>query len=121
MTPPQRAALIVSADTEIRSDWASYFESIGMRTLRCAGPEAHCALLAGARCPLHEEADIAVYDRATLTSELTLRLIRAGRTLPIAFAADRSDAAGRHEPRITSIASQGADACVGLSAAKLGR
>ena len=116
-----KTALIVSADPEIRSDWAHYFESIGMRTLRCVGPEVLCALIDGARCPLHEEADLAVYDRATVTPELTLKLIRAGRNLAIAFAVDHLDAAGRHEPRITSIASQGPDACVGVSAATLGR
>ena len=121
MTSDQRTALIVSADPEIRSDWARYFESIGMRTLRCAGPEVLCVLLDGARCPLHQEADLAIYDRATLTPELTLKLIRAGRTLAIVFAADRLDAAGHHAPQITSIASQGLDACVGLSAEKLGR
>ena len=121
MTSQQRTALIVSADPEIRADWVGYFESIGMRTLRCVGPQVQCVLLDGVRCPLHEEADLAVYDRATLTPELTLKLIRAGRNLAIAFADDRIDAAGHHEPHITSIASQGLDACVGLSGEKLGR
>ena len=121
MTSQQRTTLVVSGDPEIRADWARYFESIGMRTLRCVGPQVQCVLLDGARCPLHEEADLAVYDRATLTPELTLRLIRAGRTLAIAFAADRLGAAGHHEPHITSIAAKGLDACVGLSGEKLGR
>jgi len=84
-----------------------------MRTLRCVGPQVLCALLDGARCPLHEEADLAIYDRATLTPELTLRLIRASRSLPIAFATDQLDAHGHHEPVITKVASGSADACIG--------
>lgn len=111
----------MSAVPEIRSDWTRYFGSIGMATLQCAGPEAHCVLLDGAACPLHQRADLAIYDRATLTPELTLKLIRSGRSLAIAFAADHLDTAGHHEPSITSIASQGLDACVGRTAERLGR
>lgn len=66
-----------------------------------------CALIAGdARCPLHDEADFAVYDQATVTPELTLKLIRTKRPLPIAFAKDSINADGRHEPQITSLASE---------------
>ena len=115
MTRPPRArtALVVSADPAVRSDWARYVEALGMRTLRCVGPQVLCALLDGARCPLHEEADLAIYDRASITPELTLKLIRASRSLPIAFATDQLDAHGHHEPLITAVASEGADACVG--------
>ncbi len=78
-----------------------------MRTLRCSGPEVRCALLAGdATCALHDEADLAVYDESTITPLLTLRLIRPRRTIPIAFAKDRLNAEGRHEPQITSLASE---------------
>jgi hypothetical protein len=105
--------LVVSADPAVRSDWASYFEAQGLRTLRCVGPQVLCALLDAGHCPLHEEADLAIYDRGSVTPELTLKLIRASRSLPIAFAKDQLDAHGHHEPLITAVASEGADACVG--------
>lgn len=111
-----RTALVVSADPEIRADWARYFNALGMRTTRCGGPRSGvCPLLGGTRCPFHEGADIAIYDRATLTPELTLRIVRAGRSLPIAFAQDRLDQHGHHEPAITAIADDGIDTCVGSS------
>jgi hypothetical protein len=111
-----RTALVVSADDEIRRDWARYFQSLGMRATRCSGPQsAACPLLDGTTCPFHAAADIAIYDRATLTPELTLRIIRAGRSLPIAFAMDRIDPQGHHEPAITAIADDGIDTCVGTS------
>ncbi|MDP9320283.1 MAG: hypothetical protein M3P16_04210 [Chloroflexota bacterium] len=84
-----------------------------MRILRCVGPEVLCVLLDGAHCPLHKEADLAIYDRSTLTPALSLKLIRASHSVPIAFATDQRDAQGRHEPVITAVASEGADACVG--------
>lgn len=95
-----------------------------MRTRRCVGPQVLCVLLDGGRqCPLHDEADLAVYDEAALTPGLILRLIPASYSLSIAFAKDRLDARGHHEPVITSITSQGRydDDCVGLSAEKLAR
>ncbi len=102
-----RVALVVSEDADVRADWARCFERLGLRTLRCSGPGVLCALLAGdATCPLHDEADLAVYDQSTIAPELTLRLIRPRRTLPIAFAKDRLNAEGRHEPQITSLASE---------------
>ena len=105
--------LVVSADAEVRSGWAGYFETLGMATLRCAGAEVPCVLLEGADCPLHEHADLAIYDRGSLTPELTLRLIRQSSRLPIAFARERLGAHDRHEPIITALASEGADACIG--------
>jgi len=108
-----RTVLVVSADPVVRADWARYFEALGMRSLRCVGPQVLCVLLDGGHCPLHEEADLAIYDRATLTPELTLKLVRASRHLPIAFATDRLGRQGHHEPTISALASEGADACVG--------
>ncbi len=109
-------ALVVSADPAVRSDWARYFQARGLRTIRCAGPQVMCALLDGRRCPLHDEATIAIYDRASLTPEFTIALIRAGRSVPIAFATDRLDLTGRHEPDITSVAPRhvASEECVGL-------
>lgn len=107
--------LVVSADAAVRSDWADHFEALGMATLRCGGPAVACVLLEGADCPLHEQADLAVYDRGSVTPELTLRLIRRSSRLPIAFARDRLDAHDHHEPIITALASEGIDACIGPS------
>ena len=111
VTRPSRSGsvLVVSADPAVRSDWARYVEAQGLRTLRCVGPQVLCVLLDGAHCPLHEEADLAIYDRATVTPELTLNLIRVSHSLPIAFADDRLDAHGHHEPLVTAVAAEGVD------------
>lgn len=110
-----RTALVVSGDPQIRADWARYFEALGMRSLRCVGPQVLCALLDGSRsgCPLHAEADLAVYDRSTVTPELALRLVRVGRSLPIAFAEDHLGPDGRHEPTITALAADATGGCIG--------
>jgi hypothetical protein len=92
-----RTALVVSADPAVRADWARHFEGLGMRTIRCVGPRVTCALLDDERCPLHDDADLAVYDRAALTPELTLKLAGIGDEFPLVFASDRLDAEGRHE------------------------
>ena len=119
--PRARTMLVVSGDAAIRSGWAAHFEALGLTTLRCGGPEIACVLLDGADCPLHEQADLAVYDRGSVTPELTLRLIRRSGRLPIAFARDRLDAHDHHEPIITTLASEGADACIGPSMNGRGR
>lgn len=111
----RRTALVVSRDAAVRADWARCFEALGMKTLRCVGPQALCVLLDGGRCPLHEEVDLAVYDRATVTPELALRLVQASHALPIAFAQDRRTDGGWHQPVITSVATEGADTCVGTA------
>lgn len=122
MTLATRTALVVSGDPEIRADWARYFEGLGMRTLRCVGPQVTCALLEGSSCPLHAEADIAVYDGTAITPEFTLRLMRVSRSLPIAFAKDRPDGDARHVPLITSVLPRGRDdGCIGRAVDKLGR
>jgi len=110
--------LVVSADPAVRSDWARYFVAQGLRILRCVGPQVLCVLIDGGRqCPLHEEADLAIYDRATLTPQLTRKLIRVSHSLPIAFAKDQIDAHGHHEPVVTAVASMGAaEARAGTSA-----
>ena len=103
---------MVSADPAVRSDWARYFEELGLRTLRCVGPHVLCVLGSG-YCPLHEEADLAIYDRGAVTPDLVPRLVRASRSFPIAFATDRLDIRGHHEPVITALASESADSRIG--------
>lgn len=118
-----RTALVVSGDPSVRADWAQHFEALGMRALRCVGPEVLCALLDGKQCPLHDEADVAIYDRSSVTPELTLKLVRSRPSLPIFFAADQLDAAGRHKPLVTSVLSRERDEnrCVGPSVGELVR
>jgi len=113
--------LVVSQDAAVRSDWTRYFEAAGMTTLNCGGPSPSCPLLEGADCPLHEQAELAVYDRGSVSPELTLQLIRRSSRLPIAFARDRLDSHDRHEPIITALASEGVDACIGPSPNGRGR
>lgn len=118
-----RTALVVSGDPQIRADWARYFEALGMRSLRCVGPQVLCALLDGSRsgCPLHAEADLALYERSTVTPELALRLMRAGRSLPIAFAEDHLGPDGRHEPSIIALAADAGGGCFGPAVGGTGR
>lgn len=121
MTLVGNTALIVSGDPAVRADWARFFDARGLRTIRCVGPQVLCVLLDGGRCPLHDETTIAIYDRASITPEFTLTLLRAGRSVPVVFAADRLDAEGRHEPLITSVAPRAGDACVGVQPEKRAR
>lgn len=101
-----RTALVVSANGAVRADWARYYEAFGIRTLRCVGPQVMCPLVAGdPHCHLYDDADFVVYDQLTVTPELTLKLVRPKRSLPIAFATDRIDHDGHHTPQITSLAS----------------
>lgn len=103
----RRIALVVSADPAVRADWARHFEALGMRSLRCVGPAVLCALADGLRCPLHEEADVAIYDRAALTPEFMLKLARVRRSLPVFIATDVLGTNGHHEPHVTAVASRG--------------
>ena len=121
-----RTALVVSAEEQVRADWSRYFERLGLRTLRCVGPQATCPLLAhtgaDARCALHEQADVAIYQDSVVTPLLMLKLIRSPRTLPIAFAKDRVSETGQHAPVITSLASDAhTSGCIGLPPDQMGR
>ncbi len=110
-----RTALVVGASEDVRTGWARYFEALRFRTLRCAGPQVMCSLLAGdASCPLHRQADVAVYEETAVTPELMLMLLRSSRSLPIAFGTDRINDRGQHEPQITAVRSGAlAPGCVG--------
>lgn len=121
--PPRvRTALVVSADPDVRGDWAGYFEGLGLRSLACAGPSPRCALLEQGSCPLLQQADVAVYDRSTLTPQLTLRLVRTSRAVPIAFARDQRDEHGHHQPLVTGVASRArTTACIGIPGPEVGR
>jgi hypothetical protein len=66
--------LVVSADPDRRERWARVFEGMSHQTSRCAGPTVTCAILKGHRCPLLEEADIALYDRESFVPALARAL-----------------------------------------------
>jgi len=86
--------LVMSRDGERRSDWAEYFEGFGLRTMRCAGPQATtCALSLDRRCPLQE----------SLTPELESQLRQLPPLAPIAYARSERDARGRQFPVATDI------------------
>jgi len=92
--------LVMSNDPALREGWARSFEALGMRAMRCAGPEnTSCVLETSARCPLHDDADVAFYDQESVTAALAVRLLTLPRTLPIALARDRATPEGGHEPR----------------------
>jgi len=91
--------LVMSKDPTLRESWARTFEHMGMRAMRCAGPEnTSCALENSSRCPLHDDADIAFYDQESVTAALAVRLLTLPRTLPITLARDRATPDGGHEP-----------------------
>ena len=95
----QIAVLVMSRDPKIREGWARHFERLGARVIRCAGPESTtCALELRSRCPLHEDADAAFYDAASVSAALSLDLLTHPRTVPITFARDRRTPEGEHEP-----------------------
>lgn len=96
--------LVMSGDRVAREDWARSFERMGFRAIRCAGPELTCALLSGAlQCPLHDSADLAVYDDRYVSAELVARLRAVPPPIPIGLATDRILPDGSHEPRVDDL------------------
>jgi hypothetical protein len=97
----------MSGDSHRREDWAKHFERIGLRPIRCAGPEnTTCALSLEKRCPLHEEADFIFYDEASVTPELDAQLATLPPNAPLAYARSQWDAEGREFPVPTMIFSR---------------
>lgn len=83
--PGSRAhrALVVSADPAVRDGWARALEATGLEVHRCAGPGVNCILLGGGeRCPLLDEADIALYHEPALTPAFLRRLGEQGQAGP---------------------------------------
>lgn len=66
-----RRLLVVSGDPERRERWAAVLAETGYDVARCAGPAAaSCAIVDGRRCPLLEEADLALYDTVAYVPRL---------------------------------------------------
>jgi hypothetical protein len=93
------AVLVMSSDGDRRAQWAKFFEEQGMRTIRCAGPEATtCALEIGTSCPLHHDADLIFYDEESVTPRLEEQLDMLPLTTPIAYASTMRTRDGRQYP-----------------------
>jgi hypothetical protein len=93
------SVLVMSGDSALRGDWAKFFEEQGMRTIRCAGPEATtCALEIGRSCPLHQEADLIFYDEESVTPRLEEQLDLITLDTPVAYASTMSLRGGRQYP-----------------------
>jgi hypothetical protein len=94
----------MSDDRNRRNDWAQTFERVGLRVVRCAGPEATtCALAVQRRCPLQDEADFIFYDQASVTPELERNLGQTPLAAPIAYATSTRRPEGRESPVATRI------------------
>jgi len=90
--------LVMSADPTLREGWARSFEAVGLRAIRCAGPQStSCALETRDRCPLHDDADVAFYDEDSVGPELTVRLMTLPRAIPVMLSRDRETPDGGHE------------------------
>ena len=85
--------LVVSGDTDRRERWARAFAEAGYDIARCVGPTVSCAILKGCRCPLLEEADIALYDRESFVPPVA-RALGARQYQTFVLVAE-DDAAGR--------------------------
>ena len=62
--------LVVSGDADRRERWAAVLAETGYDVSRCAGPATSCAIVEGRRCPLLEEADLALYDAGSFVPRL---------------------------------------------------
>jgi hypothetical protein len=113
--PSSLTVLVMTGDGHRREDWAKYFESVGVRPIRCAGPEAMtCALSLEKRCPLHQEADFIFYDEESVTPQLEAQLRTLPPHAPIAYARTKIGPDGREFPvatRIFSRTQRPAEAC----------
>lgn len=101
--------LVVSGDADRRERWARAFAEVGYDIARCVGPSVSCAILQGRRCPLLDEADIAVYDRASFAPPVA-RVLSGGQYQTYVLVAE-DDAAGR--PMAVRRASSAGIACFG--------
>lgn len=69
--------LVVSGDAERRERWAGALMETGYEVGRCAGPATSCAIVEGRRCPLLDEADLALYDADAFVPRVARVLGRA--------------------------------------------
>lgn len=105
--PPAPRAVVVAPDAEIRDDWARALEAAGMQVTRCAGPTVSCVILRdGCRCPLLDEAGVAIYHEAGLSERFEAALRGVGTRAMVVATRDRHRADGSHEPAMSRVIAQ---------------
>ena len=104
MNTIQATAVVVARDPEVRDDWARVLEAGGMKVARCAGPTVSCIVLRdGTRCPLLEEAGIALYHESVLCDGFEDRLRVVGTHAMAVATRDRWRFDGGHEPAMSRV------------------
>ncbi len=98
---PSPRAVVVAGDGEMREGWARSLEAAGMHVTRCAGPLGACHLRSGARCPILDEADLALYHEAVLTDAFAERIRAAAPSAMVIATRDRHLVDGAHEPALS--------------------
>ena len=97
-------AVVVSSDPEIREDWARALEAVGMHVTRCAGPTISCVILReGCRCPLLDDAGLAIYHESVLSGEFEDCLRAVGTRAMAVATRDRRRLDGSHEPSMSHV------------------
>lgn len=95
---------MVASDPEVRDDWARALEATGMEVMRCAGPTIGCVILReGCRCPLLDEAGVAIYHEAVLSDRFEDRLRAVGTKAMVVATRDRHRLDGDHEPVMSHV------------------
>lgn len=74
MSEKRPRLLVVSGDPDRRERWARVLTETGYDVSRCVGPTVTCAIVQGKRCPLLDEADIALYDQGAYVPRLARML-----------------------------------------------
>lgn len=86
----------------MREGWARSLEAAGMHVTRCGGPTASCGLTRdGARCPILDDADLALYHEPVLTDDLIARIRAAAPSAMVIATRDRHLVDGDHEPALS--------------------
>ena len=97
-------AVVVARDPDIRDDWARALEASGMSVIRCVGPTVSCVILReGCRCPLLDDAGLAIYHEAVLSEEFEDRLRAVGTKAMAVATRDRRRLDGDHEPAMSRV------------------
>jgi len=97
-------AVVVARDPEIRDDWARALQATGMDVIRCVGPTIACVLdPIGGRCPLLDDAGIALYHEAVLSGSFIDRVRAAHPRAMVIATRDRHRADGDHEPVMSHV------------------
>jgi hypothetical protein len=103
-SPPAPRAVVVARDPDIRDDWARALEAAGMLVTRCVGPTVSCVIMRdGSRCPLLDEAGLALYHEVELSSGFEDRLRAVGTRAMVVATRDRHRLDRDHEPAMSHV------------------